>query len=295
MGNNTHLKLDNTLNNKIKSHIFTNWLKKNKHNYYDYQLSSYKAISQQTDVLINAPTGTGKTLAAFLAPIINLDEDLKKGPLTTLYISPLKSLVYDIKRNLEEPLKNIKLNINIEARTGDTASYKKKKQIEEPPNFLITTPESFALLMSYQSCENYFSAIKYIIIDELHHIMHTKRGDLLLLNLARLSTFCPDASKIALSATINNKKHALDYFSNSKNSICISPDIKKKISISILNTKSSIPWSGHMPGYAIKEIYTTIKLYKSSIIFVNTRAQSEYVFQSLWRTNKDNLKIAIHE
>ena len=148
--------------------------------------------------------------------------------------------------------------------------------------------------MSYENANKYFSNLKYIIIDELHSIMHTKRGDLLLLNLARLSYFSPSAVKIALSATISNDTKALEYFSNSTNKLCISPEIKKNIDIDILKTSSYIPWSGHMANYAITEIYTVINTFKSSIIFVNTRAQAEHMFQNLWKINTNNLNIAIH-
>ena len=294
MGNYTHLKLDNILKDKIQSHVLTKWLKKSNKDYFDYQILSFQAIDQKKDILINAPTGTGKTLAAFLAPIINFADDIKNGFFTTLYISPLKSLAYDIERNLKKPLKENNLNIRIETRTGDTSNYQKKKQLNNPPNFLITTPESFALLMSYDNANKYFSNIKYIIIDELHSIIHTKRGDLLSLNLARISSFSPSAVKIALSATIKNDLKTLDYFSNSENKVCISPEIKKQIEIKILKTSAYIPWSGHMANYAITEIYSVIKAFSSSIIFVNTRAQAEFMFQNLWKINKHNLNIAIH-
>ena len=278
---------------KINSHGLTDWLNKKNAHYHDYQILSYKAVSEKKDILINAPTGTGKTLASLLAPIINFSEDVKSGSFTTIYISPLKSLIYDISRNLDDYLKAANLKISIETRTGDTSAYNKQKQLKKPPNFLITTPESFALMMSYDNSNVYFSNIKYIIIDELHSIIHTKRGDLLTLNLARLTSFAPEAIKIALSATIKNTTNTLNYFSNSKKK-CINPKIIKKISIEILNSVNLIPWSGHMATYAIKDIYTYIKTYNSTIIFVNTRAQAEYVFQNLWKINKDNLNIAIH-
>ena len=294
MRNYTHLKLNNTLLDKINSHEFTSWFNKKIKGYHDYQILSYKAICEKKDILINAPTGSGKTIAAMMAPIINFKEDVKTGPFTTLYISPLKSLIYDISRSLNECITGSNLKINIETRTGDTTNYKKQKLLKVPPNFLITTPESFALMMSYKNANIYFSNIKYIIIDELHSIMHTKRGDLLTLNLERLSSFSPFAVKIALSATIKDSNNALNYFSNSSSRECIDPKITKKISIKILKSNNSVPWSGHMPSYAIRDIYSYIKSYKSTIIFVNTRAQSEYVFQSLWKINKDRLNIAIH-
>ncbi len=249
-------------------------------------------INNNKDVLVLSPTGSGKTIAGFLPSIIDI-ENIKKNSLHTLYISPLKSLGYDIERNLLQPINELNLNISISVRTGDTSSYLKKKQSKYPPNFLITTPESFALLMSYVNAKEYFNTLKFIIIDELHNIIHTKRGDLLSLNLSRLNGFNSNIKKIALSATIKDSNISLQYFTNN-NAVKVENSEKKKFKVSILSTKSKIPWFGYMPLYAIKEIYLLIKSHKSSIIFVNTRAQSEYVFQSLWKINKKKLKISVH-
>ena len=294
MRNYTHLNLNNTLLNKIQEHCISKWLVRKKKDFFDYQLLAFNAINSGNDVLINAPTGSGKTLAALLAPIINFEDDIKSGELSTIYISPLKSLIYDIKRNLELSINEIGLDINIETRTGDTSNYQKSKQLKKAPNFLVTTPESFALLMSYENADKYFTNVKYIVMDELHNIIYTKRGDLLLLNIARLKNIVPQAVKIALSATIHETDKALDYISNSKNKTCINPKISKKINLKIIKTRKPIPWSGHMAFYAIEEIYNIIKSYKSTIIFVNTRAQSEYIFQNLWKINNEKLKICVH-
>ena len=156
MRNYTHLKLNNALNNKIQSHKLTKWLHKQNKRFYDYQILSYKAVCEKYDLLINAPTGTGKTLAAFIAPIINFESDIETGKFSTIYISPLKSLIYDIKRNLQVPLQKTKLNITVETRTGDTSSYNKQKQLKVPPNFLITTPESLPYLCLIKMSKNFF-------------------------------------------------------------------------------------------------------------------------------------------
>ena len=140
MRNYTHLNLNNTLLDKINSHKLTKWLNKKFYYYHDYQILSYKAVNEKKDILINAPTGSGKTIAALMAPIINFDEDVKIGAFTTLYISPLKSLIYDINRSLNDCIKGADLNISIETITGDTTNYKKQKQLKKPPNFLFTTP-----------------------------------------------------------------------------------------------------------------------------------------------------------
>ena len=293
MVQNIHKNLNSILANKIQSHKFTNWIRNKGWNYYDYQLKVLEAVYKKEDALVISPTGSGKTVAGFLPTIIESDV-YKKNVLYTLYISPLKSLSYDIERNLLNPINELGLNISIDVRTGDTNAYKKKIQLSKPPNILITTPESFALLMSKKEARNIFSSLKYIIIDELHNLIHSKRGDLLNLNLARINSFCPNLIRVALSATLKDLNNGLLYFSAKKNAVIIENKEKKAMHLSIIKTKKEIPWVGYMPTYAINEIYNIISSLKTSIIFVNTRAQSEYVFQELWKKNKKKIKIAVH-
>jgi ATP-dependent Lhr-like helicase len=148
--------------------------------------------------------------------------------------------------------------------------------------------------MSKKEARNIFSSLKYIIIDELHNLIHSKRGDLLNLNLARINSFCPNLIRVALSATLKDLNNGLLYFSAKKNAVIIENKEKKAMHLSIIKTKKEIPWVGYMPTYAINEIYNIISSLKTSIIFVNTRAQSEYVFQELWKKNKKKIKIAVH-
>ena len=288
-----HKYKNNIIKDKIQSHKINKWFKKKGWSFYDYQIKALQAINQNKDILITSPTGSGKTLAGLLPTILESDK-FKKNNLYTIFISPLKSLSYDIERNLLIPINECDLNLTISVRTGDTTAYTKTKQIEKPPNILVTTPESFALLMSYKNAEEYFSNLKYLIIDELHNIIHSKRGDLLSLNIARLNEIAPNHNKIALSATLKDIKTGLAYFSNKKKSEVIKSLKNKKLSVSIIKTAKNIPWSGYMATYAIKNIYNNILKHKSSIIFVNTRAQAEVLFQSLWKINKDKLNIAVH-
>ena len=287
-----HRYLNSITQSKIQSHKINRWFLSRGWNYYDYQIKVIEEVSKKNDVLITSPTGSGKTLASLL-PTILQSNDFEKNNLYTVYISPLKSLSYDIERNLLVPINECNLNLSISVRTGDTSSYKKNIQLQKPPNILVTTPESFALLMSYQKAEIYFYNLRYLIIDELHNIIHSKRGDLLTLNLARLNSIAPNHNKIALSATLKDKKTGLAYFSKKKAKI-IENLKNKKLSVSIIKSHNNIPWSGYMATYAIKNIYKAISNQKSSIIFVNTRAQAESLFQSLWKINNKKLNIAVH-
>jgi len=148
--------------------------------------------------------------------------------------------------------------------------------------------------MSKKEARNIFGSLKYIIIDELHNLIHSKRGDLLNLNLARINSFSPNLIRVALSATLKDLNNGLLYFSAKKNAVIIENKEKKAMHLSIIKAKKDIPWVGYMPTYAINEIYNIISSLKTSIIFVNTRAQSEYVFQELWKKNKKKIKIAVH-
>ena len=125
-------------------------------------------------MLINAPTGTGKTLAALIAPIINFESDIETGKFSTIYISPLKSLIYDIKRNLQVPLQKTKLNITVETRTGILLVTIIKTTKSAPKLFNYYTV--FCLTYVLSKCRKIFLNIKYIIIDEIHNLIHTKEA-----------------------------------------------------------------------------------------------------------------------
>ena len=251
-------------------------------------------IKKGFDVILHAPTGGGKTIGGFMPSIDDfINNNYKSQEFHTLYISPLKALTTDVQRNLLNPINDLKINIKVETRTSDTSTYNKAKQIKKPPNFLMTTPESFALLMARTDVINLFKNLKFVIIDELHTFFDSKRGHLLSLNVARLRSIKP-FQVIGLSATLKNTTLAKKYLSNNKNTKLVSTHSKIGPKITILNSGNRIPWSGHSPRYALSEIYSEILKFKSSILFVNTRAQAEILFESLWAINNKNKKIAIH-
>ena len=251
-------------------------------------------IKKGFDVILHAPTGGGKTIGGFMPSIDDfINNNYKSQEFHTLYISPLKALTTDVQRNLLNPINDLKINIKVETRTSDTSTYNKAKQIKKPPNFLMTTPESFALLMARTDVVNLFKNLKFVIIDELHTFFDSKRGHLLSLNVARLRSIKP-FQVIGLSATLKNTNLAKKYLSNNKNTKLVSTHSKATPEITILNSGNRIPWSGHSPRYALSEIYSEILKFKSSILFVNTRAQAEILFESLWAINNKNKKIAIH-
>ena len=246
-------------------------------------------------VLLVAPTGAGKTLSGFLPSLI----DLTAAPCTglhTLYLSPLKALAVDIARNLEAPVTEMGLDIRIETRTGDTPQSKRNRQRTTPPNILLTTPESLELMLSWPDAKKLFGQLRYIIIDEIHALVGNKRGDLLSLSLASLRHIAPSCCNIGLSATIARPNDMRGWLSEETEKVeIIQPRLDKKITIDILDSGSAyLPWAGHSALYAAAEIYALIKAHRPTLIFVNTRAQAEMMFQALWRENDLNLKIGLH-
>lgn len=252
------------------------------------------AASQGDSVLLCAPTGAGKTLSGFLPSLTDLLSNPERPQsLHTLYISPLKALTVDVHRSIGRPIEEMALPVTYETRTGDTPAAKRARQKTKPPDILMTTPESLSLLISYDNAGEYFKNLRYIIVDELHSLMHSKRGDLLALALSRIQTLAPQAQRIGLSATVPNPELARDWLLGPDGRIVaaparIAPDIK------ILRSSARIPWAGHMALYAVPEIYAELCNSHMSIVFVNTRAQAEIVFQALWKINDKNLKIALH-
>ena len=279
----------------LKIEPIYNWLKKNNWAIYNHQIETLKLSENSYDVLLVAPTGGGKTLAGFLPSLNDLiNNKTKKNKLHTLYISPLKALTIDVHRNLTSPIEDQGLDIRVETRTGDTSAYKKNRQKVLPPHMLMTTPESLALLLSNKESKDYFKDLKYLVIDEIHTLVNTKRGDLLSLNLSRINSISPDCKKIGLSATVKNKNAVLKFLTSKKKAKTLNVEETSVPKIDILETNNRVPWSGHMASYAIRDIYQKIKKSSLTIVFVNTRAQAELVFNKLWQENENNLRIAIH-
>jgi len=249
------------------------------------------AATEGRSALLIAPTGGGKTLSGFLPTLVDLAERPRRG-LHTLYVSPLKALAVDINRNLERPIAEMGLRITAETRTGDTPVARKQRQRRRPPNILMTTPESLALMLSHKDAAVLFADLACIVIDEVHALASTKRGDLLALALARLTRLAPRARRVGLSATVPYPDEIAAYVGPDTAIVHGKP--RKPPAIAVQESKGRLPWSGHMGLYAIPDVYREIKAHTTTLIFVNTRATAEVVFQALWKVNDDNLPIALH-
>ncbi|MBS0252167.1 MAG: ligase-associated DNA damage response DEXH box helicase [Proteobacteria bacterium] len=269
-----------------------------------HQLALLQAARERRSTLLIAPTGAGKTLAGFLPSLISIHSGGRKkagAGLYTLYISPLKALAADVERNLNTPIEEMGLQVRTETRTGDTSVSRRQRQRVKPPHILLTTPEQVALLLSHPDAPYLFADLDTIILDELHALAASKRGDLLALDIARLRKLAPNVMTIGLSATVARPSELRGYLvaqsepetmTNLADLVTVKGGAKPVIEI--LEAEKDIPWTGHTARYAMHEVYDAIRAHKLSLIFVNTRMQAEYAFQELWRINDDNLPIGLH-
>ena len=261
-----------------------------------HQLAMIEKADAGADVLLIAPTGGGKTLAGFLPSLIDLAErGPRNGPksLHTLYISPLKALAVDVERNLLAPVREMDLPIVVESRTGDTGQSRRQRQRIAPPDILLTTPEQLALFCAWEGARDYFENLRCVVIDEIHAIYGSKRGDLLALGLARLRSFSPHLRCVGLSATVDDPARVRRWLSDRGDDMVLGqPGAPPRLEV--LLSENRVPWAGHTARHAMPEVYETIKTARTTLVFVNTRWQAEFAFQELWRLNEDNLPIALH-
>jgi ATP-dependent Lhr-like helicase len=283
-----------------------------------HQLALLEKAREDASALLIAPTGAGKTLAGFLPTLVELSSAVaerdasarkrlistgravqRSGGLHTLYISPLKALAVDIARNLERPIAEMALPIKVETRTGDTPVSRRQRQRRYPPDILLTTPEQLALLLSSDDAPFLFSSLKRIVLDELHALVTSKRGDLLSLGLARLWRLAPQLRAIGLSATVAEPDQLARFLVPQPDGREVAADIvvaggAAPPLVQMLDTRERLPWAGHSARHALPEIYELIKANKTTLVFVNTRSQAEMLFQNLWSMNDDGLAIALH-
>ena len=252
-----------------------------------------EAAAAGDSALLIAPTGGGKTLAGFLPSLMDLAAHPRAG-LHTLYVSPLKALATDIARNLLAPIEEMALPVAVETRTGDTPANRRARQKAAPPNLLLTTPESLALLLSQADAPHLFAGLSTIVIDEIHALAGTKRGDQLALCLARLTTIAPGARRVGLSATVAHRRALLDWVGAGAPPRLVEEAQGAPPALSILLPEDRLPWSGHMGLNSAGAILERIRATGMTIVFVNTRAQGELLFQALWKLNADTLPIALH-
>ena len=296
--------------------FFTRWFASRGWTPRAHQLELLAKAQAGHSALLIAPTGGGKTLAGFLPSLVELSAPpvsseparrklvslgrgvRREGGLHTLYISPLKALAVDIARNLETPIAEMRLPIRIETRTGDTPASKRQRQRRDPPDILLTTPEQLALLLASADAPYLFGSLKRVILDELHALVTSKRGDLLSLGLARLFRLAPQLTGIGLSATVADPDDLCRFMvprpGGGAPADLVVAEAGAAPHVAMLESNERVPWAGHSARYALGELYQLIKAHRTTLVFVNTRSQAEGIFQDLWHRNDDNLAIALH-
>ena len=269
---------------------FDGWFARREWQPHPHQLALLDRAEDPSTLLI-APTGGGKTLAGFLPSLVALGAAPGPG-LHTIYVSPLKALAADIRRNLERPIAEMGLAIRVEDRTGDTGAARRARQRVDPPHILLTTPESLALLISYPEAPRLLGSVSRVIVDEIHALAESKRGDQLALCLARLGTLSPNLRRVGLSATVEDPP-ALARFLGPGTRVLLA-DPGPEPDITLLETGTPPPWATQGARYAAPAVMELIRAAKTTLVFINTRAQAELFFQALWAENAESLPIGLH-
>ena len=249
----------------------------------EVQKEAWPAIMNGQSVLVSAPTGTGKTLSAFLTFIDQLMQQSAEGTLSEgvqlVYISPLKSLAADIRENLLRPLEQIEYTgkeIKTAVRTGDTTQKERQQMVKHPPHVLITTPESLFLMLTSTSGQKVLKTARAVVIDELHALIDTNRAAHLLFSIARLERLCGrKLQRIGLSATIEPLKLAAEWLSPDVVTV-VAPKMKKKIEITVVGTT---PQNGRKKDpiweELAKNVYERCQGKRSVIAFSEARRYAE--------------------
>jgi ATP-dependent helicase Lhr and Lhr-like helicase len=277
------------------------WLAQSGRTAFEFQREAWRAYLRGESGLINAPTGTGKTLAAWLGPLLEARANPAKqsgaGP-RVLWITPLRALANDLALSLREPLEALGVPWTVEVRTGDTATSVRKRQREKPPQALVITPESVSVLLSYASSHDQLRDLACVVVDEWHELLGTKRGVLLELSLAHLRALNPGLRVWGLSATLPDLAEAMRALQGPRASgrIIRAPVVREiEVDSVIPRDVSRFPWAGHMGSTLVPEVVESIGRARTTLLFTNTRAQAEIWYRHIVETRLDWLtSVSLH-
>jgi len=249
--------------------------------------------------LLNAPTGSGKTLAMWLPILMDWMqqhpdfEQQKANGLQVLWITPLRALAKDAVKSMTEVCAELNLPWRVEMRTGDTPQSLRNRQKKQMPECLVTTPESLHVLIAQKKHERHFRNIQVLVVDEWHELLGTKRGIQLELAAAHLKRLSPNFKVWGISATIGNMEEALhcllgaDY--QGAQSCIVRANLEKKIEmVSVLPEEiETFPWAGHLGIHMVDEIIPLVDQSTTTLLFTNTRKQSEIWYQAILEERPD--------
>lgn len=261
---------------------------------FPFQREVWSAHARGESGLVHAPTGTGKTLAAWIAAL--LDPARRDEGLSVLWITPMRALAADTQGGLQACCDELGLGWRVELRTGDTSSHARTRQRRQLPNALVTTPESASLLLSYADLIPAFRHLSAVIVDEWHELLGSKRGVQTELVLSRLRALSPGLRTWGLSATLGNLDEAMRVLLGPRTTgRCIAAGIDKPIEIATLLPESveRFPWAGHLGLGQAPRVVDAIRAAHSTLVFTNTRAQAERWFEAL-SAAQPPLKLALH-
>lgn len=254
---------------------------------FPFQEAVWNAQSEGKSGLLHMPTGAGKTYAAYVGALAEVAELRAAGAaLATrlLYVTPLRALSRDIEKALRRPVEGLQWPVVVGSRTGDTSTYARAKLQATPPDVLVTTPESLALMISYGDAEERFLHLRTVIVDEWHELLGTKRGSLLELTLSRLRALAPSMKTWALSATLSNVAEAARAASGvGREPVVVTHPMERKTVIDTLLPREvdRFPWAGHMGMKMLPPFLAELDPNIATLVFANTRFQAERWHQAL--------------
>src|SRR6185312_2781897 len=260
------------------------------------QVLGWPLVRAGRDVLISAPTGSGKTLAAFTTALDGLVRRATEGPLPdetlVLYVSPLKALTNDVRKNLETPLGELVVladerGLSLEAirtatRTGDTTPSERARMLRKPPHILVTTPESLFILLTAERSRALFTHVETVIVDEIHALARDKRGSHLALSLARLDDLVRRETgripqRIGLSATVRPIEEVARFLSPHAEIVDVGHKREMTLAVEVPSDELGPVASGEMWAEIYDRVAALILAHKTTLVFVSTRRMSERV------------------
>lgn len=280
--------------------IITDWMHRNQQTPFEFQERTWNYYHKGYSGLVIAPTGFGKTFSVFLAAAIdfmNRYDETKTG-LKLIWVTPIRSLAKDLARAMQHAADEIGLDWQVEVRNGDTDPKQKAKQTKQMPDVLIVTPESLHLLLAQKSRDQFFKNLACIAVDEWHELLGNKRGVMVELAIAYLRSTLPALKIWGITATIGNIDQAMDVLlPNFPKKIKIISKEKKQIKIVPVypDHVDVLPWAGHLGSKLTNKVVQLVLKSKSTLIFTNTRSQSELWYQLLLDAHPDFAgQIALH-
>lgn len=282
------------MNRKELFAVAEQWFLEQEWKPFPFQKQTWTAFLQGKHGLLNAPTGSGKTYALWIPIVLN---HLKNNPacfskpqkgLMAIWITPLRALSSEIQQAAERFVSGIDAKITVGVRTGDTCTKERTAQKRSMPNLLITTPESLQLLLASKEYQKTFRNVSAVVIDEWHELLGSKRGVQMELALSRLKSVSSELRIWGISATIGNLEQAKEVLLGiapdiHQKSVLIKANLKKKIKVHsiIPAVMETFPWRGHLGLHLLEQIVPIIRASKTTLLFTNTRAQSEIWFQQI--------------